>query len=216
VDKNWRKELLLELVRKNIQCYFWLETRVDLIDEEDLELMARLNFKIDFGVDSFSKTMLSIMNKTNNPDSYLKKFINISRKCNELKILHDVFLIFNHPGESKKTYEEHRKFIEDQVLTKLKGGYLRIMYQRFSFFPGSYVFNHAADFQNKYGFNILHPEWWKEGEDHFIISRSVTPSTDEKGNPFFVPLKDVSKEIKDFNTMSREKNLWEKLHSFNL
>jgi len=216
VDKNWRKELLSELVRKNIQCYFWLETRVDLIDEEDLELMARLNFKIDFGIDSFSKTMLSIMNKTNNPDSYLKKFIAISKKCNEFKILHDVFLIFNHPGESKKTYEEHRKFFEDQVVTELKGGYLRIMYQRYSFFPGSYVFNHADDYQNKYGFNIFYPQWWKEEEDHFIISRSVTPSIDEKGNPFFVPLKEVKKEIKSFNIMSREKNLWEKLHSFNL
>jgi len=216
VDKNWRKELLRELVRKNIQCYFWVETRVDLIDEEDLELMARLNFKIDFGIDSFSKTMLSIMNKTNNPDSYLKKFITISKKCNELKILHDVFLIFNHPGESKKTYEEYRKFFEDQVVTELKGGHLRIMYQRYSFFPGSYVFNHADDYQNKYGFNIFYPQWWKEEEDHFIISRSVTPSIDEKGNPFFVPLKEVKKEIKDFNIMSREKNLWEKLHSFNL
>ena len=216
VDKNWRKELLRELVRKNIQCYFWVETRVDLIDEEDLELMARLNFKIDFGIDSFSKTMLSIMNKTNNPDSYLKKFITISKKCNELKILHDVFLIFNHPGESKKTYEEYRKFFEDQVVTELKEGHLRIMYQRYSFFPGSYVFNHADDYQNKYGFNIFYPQWWKEEEDHFIISRSVTPSIDEKGNPFFVPLKEVKKEIKSFNIMSREKNLWEKLHSFNL
>ena len=216
VDKNWRKELLRELVRKNIQCYFWVETRVDLIDEEDLELMARLNFKIDFGIDSFSKTMLSIMNKTNNPDSYLKKFITISKKCNELKILHDVFLIFNHPGESKKTYEEYRKFFEDQVVTELKEGHLRIMYQRYSFFPGSYVFNHADDYQNKYGFNIFYPQWWKEEEDHFIISRSVTPSIDEKGNPFFVPLKEVKKGIKSFNIMSREKNLWEKLHSFNL
>jgi len=216
VDKNWRKELLSELVRKNIQCYFWLETRVDLIDEEDLELMARLNFKMDFGIDSFSKTMLSIMNKTNNPDSYLKKFIAISKKCNEFKILHDVFLIFNHPGESKKTYEEHRKFFEDQVVTELKGGYLRIMYQRYSFFPGSYVFNHADDYQNKYGFNIFYPQWWKEEEDHFIISRSVTPSIDEKGNPFFVPLKEVKKGVKNFNIMSREKNLWEKLHSFTL
>ncbi|TET84985.1 MAG: radical SAM protein [Desulfobacteraceae bacterium] len=216
VDKNWRRELLSELVRKNIQCYFWLETRVDLIDEEDLELMSRLNLKIDFGVDSFSKTMLRIMNKTKDPDSYLKKLINVSRKCNELKILHDIFLMFNHPGESKKTYEEHRKFLEDQVLRKLKGGYLRIMYQRFSFFPGSYVFNHAADFENKYGFNILYPQWWKERENHYIASRSVTPSTDERGDPFFVPLKELSKEIKDFNKMSKERDLWEKLHAFDL
>lgn len=216
VDKVWRRELLSEIARKNIQCYFWLETRIDLIDEEDLELISRLNLKIDFGIDSFSKTMLTIMNKTKDPDLYLKKFIQISKRCNELKILHDVFLIFNHPGESKKTYDEHQSFFEEQVSPKLTGGYLRIRYQRFSFFPGSYVFNHAADFENKYGFSILHPKWWKEEENHYIASRSVTPSTDKKGAPFFVPLKEVSKEIKDLNKMSREKDLWEKLHSFDL
>jgi radical SAM superfamily enzyme YgiQ (UPF0313 family) len=215
-DKKWRRALLTGLIQRNPQCYFWVETRVDLIDEEDLELMARLNFKIDFGVDSFSKTMLRIMNKTSDPDSYLKKFINLSRKCSELKIMHDVFLIFNHPGESRETYEEHRKFMEDQVVRKLKGGCLRIMYQRFSFFPGSYVFNHAGKFENQYGFRILYPQWWKEAEDHFITSRSVTPSTDEKGNPFFVPLKEISQATRSFNSMSRERELWKKLHSFNL
>ena len=216
LDKHWRRALLAELIRRNISCYFWVETRVDLINEEDLELMSRLNFKIDFGVDSFSKTMLRIMNKTKDPDSYLKKLITISRKCSELKILHDVFLIFNHPGESKETYEEHKKFLESQVSTGLNGGYLRILYQRFSFFPGSYVFNHAADFEKKYGFSIRYPQWWKKRGNHFIASRSVTPSTDEKGNPFLVPLKEISRAIKGFNGMSKERGLWEKLHAFDL
>ncbi len=216
LNKAWRRQLLSELIRNNIKCYFWLETRVDLIDEEDLELMSMLNIKIDFGIDSFSRLMLKIMNKTKDPDSYLNKFINLSRKCNELEILHDIFLIFNHPGESEKTYEEYQKFFQDRVSKELRGGYLRIMYQRFSFFPGSFVFNHAAEFRKKYGFSISYPEWWKEAKNHFLISRSVTPSTNEKGNPFFVPLKEISIRTKDFNKMSKEKALWDKLHSFDL
>ena len=52
-------------------CYLWMETRVDVIDEEDLELMSRLNIKMDFGIDSFSTSMLKIMNKTKNPNAFL-------------------------------------------------------------------------------------------------------------------------------------------------
>lgn len=216
LDKAWRKELLSALIRKNTKCYFWVETRVDLIGEEDLELMSKLKFKIDFGIDSFSKTMLKIMKKTKDPDSYLNKFISISKKCSELELLHDVFLIFNHPGESRKTFEEYLNFYEGEVSTKLKGGYMRLWYQRYSFFPGSYVFNQATDFEKKYGFRMRHPEWWKQAENHYLISRSIIPFTDEKRKPFFVPLKEISKRTKNFNKMSKNKSLWEKLHAFDL
>lgn len=216
LNKKWRKAFISALARAELDCYFWLETRVDVIDEEDLELMAALKLKMDFGIDSFSKSMLKIMNKTKDPDAFLKKFLNISATCNRLNILHDVYLIFDHPGETKETYEEFRQFFRDSVKPQLEGGYLRIKYQRFSFYPGNYIFNHVEDFERQYGFKANCPEWWKQEGNHYLSSRDITPSVDKSGKPFHVPLKETSKMVKAFNQKALQKALWERLHAFDL
>ncbi|MBU1696438.1 MAG: cobalamin-dependent protein [Proteobacteria bacterium] len=215
-DKNWRKEFLKELIKKDLDLYFWLETRVDLLDEEDIRLLSKLKIKIDFGIDSLSKTMLRIMRKTINPESFLENFLNISKVCSEYGILHDMFMIFNHPGETGKTYEEFKLFFKEQAFPKLRGGYLRIKYQRFSYYPGSYIYNHQNEFEEKYGFKALHPRWWKESIDNYSNSRDIIPSINEKGEPYYVPLKEISKMVKEFNHFSKEQALWERLHSFNI
>jgi radical SAM superfamily enzyme YgiQ (UPF0313 family) len=215
-DKKWRKEFLKELIKKDLDIYFWLETRVDLLDEEDIELLSKLKIKIDFGIESLSTTMLKIMGKTLTPESFLNNFLSISKLCSGYRILHDTYMIFNHPGETKKTYEEFKKFFIEKVTSNLKGGYLRIKYQRFSYYPGNYIYNHHNEFEEKYGFKALHPQWWKESKDYYSNSRNIIPSTDKDGKPYFVPLKETSKIIKEFNSHSKEKELWEKLHSFNI
>ena len=216
LNKKWRKAFLSALAKAELDCYFWLETRVDVIDEEDLELMSRLNIKIDFGIDSFSTSMLKIMNKATDPNAFLKKFVRISSICNQLDILHDVYLIFDHPGETSKTYAEFRQFFQDVVTPQLGGGHLRVKYQRFAFYPGNYIFNHQEMFQQKYGFKANDPKWWKQEEDHYLRSRNVVPSIDENGRPFHVPLKETSQMVKAFNQKAQQEALWQRLHDFDL
>ena len=214
LNKKWRKAFLSSLTEAKLDCYFWLETRIDVIDEEDLELMSKLNIKIDFGIDSFSKSMLRIMNKTNKPEAYLKKFLDISVKCSQLGILHDVYLIFDHPGETKETYAEFKLFFQDFVRPQLEGEYLRVKYQRFSFYPGNYIFNHQKDFEKQYGFKANRPEWWGQEGNQYLSSRDTTPSIDENDEPFHVPLKETSAMVKQFNQRSKKQALWENLHAF--
>lgn len=216
LNKKWRKSFLSALVRADLNCYFWMETRIDVIDEEDLELMSRLNIKMDFGIDSFSTSMLKIMNKTKNPNAFLEKFVKISSICNQLDILHDVYLIFDHPGETAETYAEFRQFFQNVVTPQLEGGHLRVKYQRFSFYPGNYIFNHQDMYAKKYGFKANAPEWWKQAGNHYLHSRDVTPSIDGNGRPFHVPLKETSKMVKAFNNKAKQKELWQRLHSFDL
>lgn len=216
LNKKWRKAFLFALTQADLDCYFWLETRVDVIDEEDLELISGLNIKMDFGIDSFSKSMLKIMNKTKSPGAFLKKFETISAICNRLNILHDVYLIFNHPGETKETYAEFKKFFQGHVRSKLEEGYLRVKYQRFSYYPGNYIFNHLEAFEKRYGFKANSPQWWKQSGNHYLLSRDVTPSIDENGQPFHVPLKETSEMVKAFNRKAREPELWKRLHAFDL
>lgn len=216
LHKKWRRAFLTALARAGLSCYFWLETRVDVIDEEDLELMSRLNVKMDFGIDSFSSSMLKIMNKTADPQAFLEKFIRISSISNELDILHDVYLIFDHPGESRKTYAEFRQFFQDVVTPQLEGGCLRVKYQRFSFYPGNFIFNRQELFAKKFGFKANDPEWWRQEGDHYQRSRDVVPSVDGNGQPFHVPLKETSRMVKAFNQKARHEALWQRLHAFDL
>jgi len=216
LNKKWRKAFLSALARADLNCYFWLETRVDVIDEDDLELMSRLKIKIDFGIDSFSASMLKIMNKTLDPNAFLKKFVRISSICNQLDILHDVYLIFDHPGETRETYAEFRQFFQDVVTPQLEGGHLRVKYQRFAFYPGNYIFNHQELFTRKYGFKANAPAWWKQEGNHYLRSRDVVPSIDENGRPFHVPLKEASKMVKAFNKKAKQEALWKRLHAFDL
>ncbi len=216
LDPGWRREFLTRLAERNPDNHFWLETRVDLIEEKDLELLARLKVKLDFGVDSFSETMLRIMRKTGDPSSYLEKFVALSRKCSEHGILHDVFLIFNHPGETRETYEQFKSFMSSRVVEELRGGCLRVLFQRFALFPGSQVFNHLPEYEQAYGFSIQDPKWWLRSENHFLASRAITPSRDRDGRPYSVPLKEISGLVKGFNRESREKELWQRLRAFDL
>ena len=139
-----------------------------------------------------------------------------TKQMDRLDILHDVYLIFDHPGETAETYAEFRQFFQNVVTPQLEGGHLRVKYQRFSFYPGNYIFNHQDMYAKKYGFKANAPEWWKQAGNHYLHSRDVTPSIDGNGRPFHVPLKETSKMVKTFNNKAKQKELWQRLHSFDL
>lgn len=203
LDKHWRRGFLSELVKKPHRCGFWLQTRIDLIDGEDLELLSKLNVKIDLGVDSFSRTMLTIMKKTTDADAYLEKFIDLSTQCSRWGIEHDAYLMFNHPGESEETLEEYETFLRTRVFPALRSGTLWVRGGTFSLFPGSFVFRHLDAFEKQYGTSVECATWWREERDQMMLSRSILPSRDGKGNPFRVTPERVRKPIAEFNRSSR-------------
>ncbi|MCG8637867.1 MAG: cobalamin-dependent protein [Desulfobacterales bacterium] len=214
LDRTCKRDFLKELAKHDLDIYFWLETRVDLVDETDIRLLSNLKVKMDLGIDSLSETMLGIMGKSRNPGGYLDDFLRVSRAFSKEKIFHDSYIILDHPGESRETWEEFKSFCRNRVKPDLSGGYLRIKYQRFSYYPGNHIYNHYKEYEEKYGFKALHPQWWKEDGDHYQLSREVVPSIDEKGKPYHVPLKEAASMVKAFNADSKEESLWKKLHSF--
>jgi hypothetical protein len=203
LDGQWRREFLSELAGRPHRCGFWIQTRTDLIDDEDLPLLARLNVKIDLGVDSLSRTMLAIMRKTKNADAYLERFLDLSDKCSRHGIEHEAYLMFNHPGESEQTLEEHEAFVRDRLVPALRGGMLSIRSGTFSLFPGSFVHTHLDAFKERYGTSVECEAWWREERDQMALSRSIVPSRDSRGNPFRVTPERIRKPLADFNRASR-------------
>lgn len=216
LNRAWKRDFLKELAKQHLDVYFWLETRADLVDETDIGLLSGLKVKIDLGIDSLSTTMLGIMKKTLNPHSYLDDFLRVSKGFSKERILHDSYIIFDHPGESPETWDEFKQFYHTRVMPELKNGYLRIKYQRFSYYPGNHIYNHYREYERRYGFKALHPQWWKETSDHYQLSRKTIPSLDKDGNAFHVPLKEASSLVKAFNACAREAALWKLLHSFDI
>jgi len=83
-----------------------VETRVDQIENEDIDILSNLNMIVELGVESLSPGMLKIMRKTHDPERYIDSFKKISGYCNEKGVMHRINLLFNHPGETKTTIEE--------------------------------------------------------------------------------------------------------------
>lgn len=176
VNPRWRKPFLKGLIQRGYQhLNFWAETRIDCVDEETLDLFAALDFQIDFGIDSCSEEMLLIMNKTNNPKKYLEHVQYYSGLMDERKIRHNLFMLYNHPGETTKTVEESCQWLKNFIEQK-KETYGMILSSRYAYFPGSETFYNFKYYAQKYGTKIKHPEWWKEKGDHYKISRHILPS----------------------------------------
>lgn len=203
LDRQWRREFLTELAKRPHRSGFWIQTRIDLIDDEDLALLAGLNVKIDLGVDSLSRTMLGIMKKTRDADAYLDRFLDLSDKCSRAGLEHDAYLMFNHPGESEETLAEHDAFLRTRLAPALRGGMLSIRSGTFSLFPGSYVYSHLDAFREEYGTSVECAAWWREERDQLALSRSIVPSRDREGRPFRVTPERIRGPIAEFNRSSR-------------
>jgi len=174
-NKHWRREFLSKLIKSKIKREFWAETRIDLIDREDVDLLSKLNFRIDFGVESCSATMLRIMGKTKNPKMYLKKCEEVTGYMNKKGARYSLFFIFNHPGETCHTYIETLRFIDSLIIKhKTISGVVGV--QDFAFFPGSHVHTHLNHYKKEYGTVVKHRQWWKEKGPHEELARSVIAS----------------------------------------
>lgn len=181
-NKNWRRNFLKEIIKEKIDKVLWAESRVDLMEKEDIDLLSQLNFRIDFGVESFSKKMLSIMRKTNNPSGYIKHFEAISDYANKKEVLHAIYLIFNHPGETKTTINETFNYLEKR-LEKVNGKKVSFLLfpQDYFFTPGSHVYHNIGYYENRFGTVIKHKEWWKEFRPHRKLAQDIIPSFNLKG-----------------------------------
>jgi radical SAM superfamily enzyme YgiQ (UPF0313 family) len=102
----------------------WLDEFVELKKEREMDFkwafQGRTNIKnevvrkakegecalIQFGVESFSPTMLVKMNKTKNPELYLRQTLNAFRSCKKYNIFSRLNIMIGYPGETIETLQE--------------------------------------------------------------------------------------------------------------
>jgi radical SAM superfamily enzyme YgiQ (UPF0313 family) len=175
----WRKVFLKKLVDAKPSFWVVVETRPEYLDEEDIKLLSQLKVEIQFGIESCSPEMLLLMKKTRQPEKFLERFRQVSHMLSDHGILHRANLIFNHPGETRKTLEETFAFIDEEL--KRQGTYLMWACHGYMHFPGCELDTNKRYYEETYGSRFLSPAWWRENEDQYENSMRFVPSQDLDG-----------------------------------
>ena len=113
MKKNWRREFLEALARRPVRARrVWLLIRVDLIEREDLELMARANVSPGFGLESGDPEHLKRIRKAGKLDDYLEKMLVVSEWARQLDVPFGANIIVGHPGETEQTLRTTARYMK--------------------------------------------------------------------------------------------------------
>ncbi len=162
LKKKWL-ETFLDYYDLQDKASPWIETRLDMLNEKLLRKFHQNNFRLWYGLESYSKKVLAIMKKTTDPNAYLNKFEGLYEIHKELDLPFMVNILFNHPGETKETYFEtyerlYRMIVEDNIDSML----LNIRF--YHHFPGTSLYNNFRYYNETYGAIAYFPNWWKKEE----------------------------------------------------
>jgi radical SAM superfamily enzyme YgiQ (UPF0313 family) len=180
-SRRWTESFLDGIERRDLPLLFWAETRADLMTPELLERFKRCRFKLDFGLDAASVTMVKRMEKSPDAQRYLARSRELFRHANAIGLPHGIYLIFNFPGETPATSRQARTFIDGLgVGGGSASGWLSA--QTFFILPGTSAFLRMNENAAAYGTKIRHPRWWAEVGDHYSLATDVLPSRSWKGH----------------------------------
>ena len=109
IRRNHTIEFCQELLKRSKKFYWAGYTRVDLVDEELLKLMARAGcYSLTFGIESGNEKLRNDVIGKHFSNDKVKKAILL---CKKYGIDADGFFMFGHPGETKEQVRETIGFI---------------------------------------------------------------------------------------------------------
>jgi len=172
----WRREMLERLARLDLGLdKTWLLTRVDLIDEGDVERYCRANVGIGLGLESGDPDMLTLMHKAPDGDTFHERFRDLAARAGAANLPWGANLIAGHPGETAASLERSAAFVKGLFLgSEQLTGFLSV--DPFRFYPGSPVDRELDDYVERFGTRVHRPRWWNYSEQSFT-SEWVDPTS---------------------------------------
>jgi radical SAM superfamily enzyme YgiQ (UPF0313 family) len=154
------KEITVDFARRVSQLPFkaqWrTQSRADIIDPEILPILSASGLRmLDLGLESASPKMLRLMNKTHDPQEYLRKAEAVIEKAAQLP---GTFLKLNllfHPGETAETLAETLSF-----LFRWRSQIDAITVSPVMVDPGSPLWHDFPSFERRFGSRLLKNEFW--------------------------------------------------------
>jgi len=173
---SWRRTFLEELARRPIRARkIWLLVRIDLLEREDLALMARANVGAGFGLESGDADQVRLIRKVGRLSDYLDQMMRVSEWARELGVPWGANVIVGHPGETEQTLRTTAKYLERLFLSDPRGttGFLSV--DPFRLYPGSPIDEERAAWEERTGMRVHRYPWWHDGDQDFL-AEWVDPS----------------------------------------
>lgn len=165
----WRKAFLEGLAKRPCRARkVWLLIRVDLIDREDIELMARANVSPGFGLESGDPEHLKRIRKAGKLDGYLEHMVEVSHWARELDVPFGANVIVGHPGETEASMRTSAAYLRELFLGDPRGttGFLSV--DPFRLYPGSPIDEELDVWKESTGMRVHRYPWWEDGDQDFL------------------------------------------------
>lgn len=173
---SWRRAFLEGLARRPISAQkIWLLIRVDLVEREDLELMARANVGPGFGLESGDPEQLKLIRKAGKLESYLEKMLQVAGWARELNVAFGANIIVGHPGETEARMRTSAAYMRKLFLEHPAGTHGFLSVDPFRLYPGSPIDEERETWQRETGMRVHRYPWWEDGDQEFL-SEWVDPS----------------------------------------
>jgi hypothetical protein len=175
----WRKSFLRAICDLPRTVRPDLETRADLLDDEDIELLGTARARVLFGVESGSPQMLRWMGKTRDPDRYLARTREVLAACDRHGVEYMLSVLYNHPGETRATLRESIDFFWRLLWDGPSQNLSSLNVHRFAWYPGTRLEPALDTLRAQHGTIVHHPGWWRTfADDHQHEAEHVTASGD--------------------------------------
>ncbi|MBX3231628.1 MAG: cobalamin-dependent protein [Labilithrix sp.] len=173
----WRRTFLEALAARPIRARkVWLLVRIDLLEREDIALMARANVAPGFGLESGDPEQVRRIRKVGRLSDYLDQMMRVAGWARELDVPWGANVIVGHPGETERSIRTTVKYLERLFLGPGgTTGFLSV--DPFRLYPGSPIDEEFADWQASTGVRVKRYPWWHDGDQDFL-SEWVDPSHD--------------------------------------
>jgi hypothetical protein len=160
-NARWRYEFLTRLRERGYDQVFWLEMRADTLTERTVALLADMNVYITVGLEALSPATLKYMNKTTNPDRYLRSFYESVGLANRFQLPVTYSIMLNYPGETWQSYVETMDGIDCTITANRSGQSHTFDFYEYAFFPGNTIFQSFQTLRDECGSEVCDPEWYK-------------------------------------------------------
>ncbi|MBX3192441.1 MAG: cobalamin-dependent protein [Labilithrix sp.] len=172
---SWRRAFLEALARRPIRARkVWLLVRLDLLERDDIALMARANVAPGFGLESGDPDQVRRIRKVGRLSDYLDQMLRVAGWARELDVPWGANLIVGHPGETERSLRTTARYLERLYLgPEGTTGFVSI--DPFRLYPGSPIDEERASWEESTGVRVHRYPWWHDGDQDFL-AEWVDPS----------------------------------------
>jgi protein-L-isoaspartate(D-aspartate) O-methyltransferase len=169
MKKAWRHALLEGLARRPIRARkIWLLIRLDLLEEDDVALMARANVAAGLGLESGDPEQLKRIRKSGKLEGWTDQMERVAGWCHTHHVPFGANVIVGHPGETERSLRTSAAWLEKLFLGDPRGtmGFLSV--DPFRLYPGSPIAEDLDGWIARTGMKPHRYPWWHDGDPDFL------------------------------------------------